>query len=156
MALVYNKLYQSENLASVNIADYIKELSASLVKSYAVNPARVTVSVVQCNVFLSVDLAIPCGMTINELVTNSLKYAFPANRKGLITISLTENEKELQLTVSDDGVGIPADVSLANISTLGIKLVSNLVHDQLGGTLEIERRHGATYQINFPRIKEEK
>jgi two-component sensor histidine kinase len=95
-------------------------------------------------------------MIINELVTNSLKYAFPGNRKGLITISLTENEKGLQLTVGDDGVGIPEGVSLANNSTLGIKLVSNLVRDQLGGILEIDRRHGTAYQINFPRNKEEK
>jgi len=156
MALVYNKLYQSENLASVNMTDYIKELSAGLVKSYAVSPVRVAVNVAQSNVFLNVDSAIPCGMIINELVTNSLKYAFPGNRKGLITISLTENEKGLQLTVGDDGVGIPEGVSLANNSTLGIKLVSNLVRDQLGGILEIDRRHGTAYQINFPRNKEEK
>jgi len=156
MALVYNKLYQSENLASVNMTDYIKELSAGLVKSYAVSPVRVAVNVAQSNVFLNVDSAIPCGMIINELVTNSLKYAFPGNRKGLITISLTENEKGLQLTVGDDGVGIPEGVSLANNSTLGIKLVSNLVRDQLGGTLEIDRRHGTSYQISFPRNKEEK
>jgi len=156
MALVYNKLYQSENLASVNMTDYIKELSAGLVKSYAVSPVRVAVNVAQSNVFLNVDSAIPCGMIINELVTNSLKYAFPGNRKGLITISLTENEKGLQLTVGDDGMGIPEGVSLANNSTLGIKLVSNLVRDQLGGILEIDRRHGTAYQINFPRNKEEK
>jgi PAS domain S-box-containing protein len=156
MSLVYNKLYQSENLASVNMTDYFKELSTGLVKSYAVSPARVTVNVAQSNVFLSVDSAIPCGMIINELVTNSLKYAFPDNRKGLITISLTEDGKGLKLTVSDNGVGIPADVSLSNIPTLGIKLVSNLVRDQLGGTIELDRRHGSTYQINFPRTKEEK
>jgi len=156
MALVYNKLYQSENLASVNMTDYIKELSAGLVKSYAVSPARVAVNVAQSNVFLNVDSAIPCGMIINELVTNSLKYAFPDNRKGRITISLTEEEQGLQLTVGDDGVGIPADVSLANNSTLGIKLVSNLVRDQLGGTIELDRGHGTAYRINFPRNKEEK
>ena len=150
MALVYNKLYQSENLASINMTDYIKELSAGLVKSYAVSPVRVTVNVAPSNVFLDVDLAIPCGMVINELVTNSLKYAFPGNRKGQITISLKENEQGLQLTVRDDGVGIPEDINLANTSTLGIKLVSNLVRDQLGGIIEIDRRHGTTYQINFP------
>jgi hypothetical protein len=105
---------------------------------------------------ISTGTGIAFGMIINELVTNSLKYAFPGNRKGLITISLTENEKGLQLTVGDDGVGIPEGVSLANNSTLGIKLVSNLVRDQLGGTLEIDRRHGTSYQISFPRNKEEK
>jgi PAS domain S-box-containing protein len=156
MALVYNKLYRSENLASINMTEYINELTQGLVKSYAVNPSGITLQVAPGGVFLDVDLAIPCGMVVNELVTNSLKYAFPDNRKGLITVSLTEDDKGLRLTVSDDGVGIPENVSFDNTSTLGIKLVSNLVRDQLGGKMELTRGRGTTVRITFRRVKEEK
>jgi len=156
MSLVYNKLYQSENLASINMTDYLKELTTGLVKSYAVSPSMVTVHVVPGNVFLGVDMAIPCGMVVNELVTNSLKYAFPDNRKGLISILLKEDVKGLELLVSDDGVGIPEDINTAGTSTLGIKLVTNLVQDQLGGKMELDRGQGTTFKITFRRVKEEK
>ena len=157
MALVYNKLYQSVNLAGINMTDYIKELTAGLVKSYAVNPSRVTVKIAPGDVFLDIDMAIPCGMVINELVTNSLKYAFPDNRKGQISVSLQEaaNQK-LELIVSDNGVGIPENVNPDNTSTLGIKLVSNLVRDQLGGKMELVRNQGTVFKITFRRAKEEK
>ena len=157
MALVYNKLYQSENLAGINMTDYIKELTAGLVKSYAVNPSRVTVKIAPGDVLLDVDMAIPCGMVINELVTNSLKYAFPDNRKGQISVSLKEaaNQK-LELIVSDNGAGIPEKIDPDNTSTLGIKLVNNLVRDQLGGKIELDRTRGTIFNITFRRTKEEK
>jgi len=156
MSLVYNKLYQSQNLASIDTTDYIKELTAGIVKSYTVNPSRVTINVAPNNVLLDVDLAIPCGMVVNELVTNSLKYAFPDNRKGQISISLKEDDKGLELVVSDDGVGIPEGINPASTATLGIKLVTNLVQDQLGGEMELDRTHGTTFKITFRRAKEEK
>jgi two-component sensor histidine kinase len=126
MALVYNKLYQSENLAGINMTDYIKELTAGLVKSYAVNPSRVTVKIAPGDVLLDVDMAIPCGMVINELVTNSLKYAFPDNRKGQISVSLKEaaNQK-LELIVSDI---IWCGISLAersNLTALGERFLTS-------------------------------
>jgi PAS domain S-box-containing protein len=157
MALVYNKLYQSENLANINMNDYINELTAGLVKSYASNPDRIAVSTVSTGVYLTVDIAIPCGLVINELVTNSLKYAFPENKTGQISVSLKEDaDNMLVLTVSDNGVGIPNGISLLNNSTLGLKLVGNLVQNQLGGKIELERSHGTTFKITFPRPKEEK
>jgi PAS domain S-box-containing protein len=157
MALVYNKLYQSNNLASIDMTEYIRELTVGLVKSYAVNPSRVTVNLVPGEVFLSVDLAIPCGMVVNELVTNSLKYAFPENRKGQISLSLKENDnREFELVVSDNGLGIPDGIDLENGNTLGLKLVNNLVQNQLGGKIELDRSHGTVYRIIFPRVREEK
>jgi two-component sensor histidine kinase len=96
-------------------------------------------------------------MVINELVTNSLKYAFPDSRKGQIFISLKEEvDHTLELVVSDNGVGIPENINFDNTSTLGIKLVSNLVRDQLGGKMELNRSRGTTVRITFPRVKEEK
>ena len=157
MALVYNKLYRSENLAGIDMTEYINELAQGLVKSYAVSPSRITVQVAPGGVFLEVDLAIPCGMVVNELVTNSLKYAFPDNREGQIFISLKENPDHfLELIVSDDGVGIPENFNPDNTATLGIKLVSNLVRDQLGGKMELTRSPGTTFRITFRRAKEEK
>jgi PAS domain S-box-containing protein len=157
MALVYNKLYRSENLAGIDMTEYINELALGLVKSYAVSPSRITVQVAPGKVFLDVDLAIPCGMVVNELVTNSLKYAFPDNRKGLIFISLKEEVNHtLELVVSDNGVGIPENFNPDNTTTLGIKLVSNLVCDQLGGKMELNRSPGTTFRITFRRAKEEK
>jgi PAS domain S-box-containing protein len=157
MALVYNKLYQSKNLANIPMTDYITELTGGLVKSYAARSSRVTVNVIPGDVSLSVDLAIPCGLVINELVTNAMKYAFPENRKGIINISLKEgNQENLVLTVVDDGVGIPADFDLVNTHTLGLKLVNSLVTDQLGGTIELDRTHGTAFKIVFPGSKEAK
>jgi PAS domain S-box-containing protein len=157
MALVYNKLYQSQNLARIDMGDYIKELTLGLIKSYTTSPYRVTVNIDPSDVSLSVDMAIPCGLVINELVTNSLKYAFPENRTGQIAISLKEgSNQELALTVSDNGVGIPEGINPANTGTLGLKLVVNLVQDQLDGKIEVDRRQGTTYKITFPWSKEEK
>jgi two-component sensor histidine kinase len=157
MALVYNKLYQSQNLARIDMGDYIKELTLGLIKSYTTSPYRVTVNIDPSDVSLSVDMAIPCGLVINELVTNSLKYAFPENRTGQIAISLKEaGNQELTLTVSDNGMGIPEGISPANTGTLGLKLVTNLVQDQLDGKIEVDRRQGTTYKITFPWSKEEK
>jgi len=157
MALVYNKLYQSQNLASIDMADYIKELTAGLIKSYTTGSSRVTASIDPSDVFLGVDMAIPCGLVINELVTNSLKYAFPESRTGQIAISLKENgHQELELVVSDNGVGIPESLNLANTSTLGLKLVTNLVESQLDGKIELDRTQGTRFSITFPGPKEVK
>ena len=146
MSLVYNKLYQSQDVASIDMADYIQELTAGLIRSYTSSPNSVKLNVVSSGVLLGVDTAIPCGLVINELVTNSLKYAFPENRKGQIAVSLTEdNSQELELVVSDDGVGIPDDIDLAESSTLGLKLVGNLVQNQLGGKMELAQRTGNNF-----------
>jgi PAS domain S-box-containing protein len=157
MALVYNKLYLSQDVANINMADYLSELTAGLIRSYASSPNRITVNIVSGGVFLGVDTAIPCGLVVNELVTNSLKYAFPDNKKGQISISLKEDHNhELELIVSDNGIGIPDEFDLVNNSTLGIKLVGNLVQNQLGGKMELVRSNGTAFKIIFHRAKEEK
>jgi len=157
MALVYNKLYQSRNLASIDMSDYIEELTGGLIKSYTHNPDRVTASIDPSDVFLGIDTAIPCGLVINELVTNSLKYAFPENRTGKIAISLKEGgNQELELVVSDNGVGIPEGINMEKSSTLGLKLVTNLVREQLDGKIELDGSQGTTFKITFHRAKEKK
>jgi len=157
MAMVYNELYQSQSLASINMADYIKKLTGGLIKSYTTSPSRVTARIDPSDVFIDVDMAIPCGLVINELVTNSLKYAFPENGTGQITISIKEGgNQELELVVSDNGVGIPEGINPANTDTLGLKLVTDLVQNQLDGKIELDRTQGTTFRITFHQAKEEK
>jgi len=153
MALVYNKLYQSEDLAHVDFREYVGELARNLVHSYKAVSGKVTTSVEGGDVPLEINQAIPCGLVINELITNSLKYAFPKGRDGEIRVSLAENEGEVELTVSDDGVGIPASLDLASSPTLGLRLVGNLV-EQLGGKIELDRTAGARFRITFRKSQE--
>jgi len=153
MALVYNKLYQAEDLAHIDFREYVRELIRNLVPSYRAVAGKVTTSVECGDVSLGVDQAIPCGLVINELITNSLKYAFPSSRGGEIKVSLAENEGEVELTVSDNGVGIPASLDLANSPTLGLRLVGNLV-EQLGGKIELDRTAGTSFKITFRRNRE--
>jgi two-component sensor histidine kinase len=99
--------------------------------------------------WLNIDTVIPCGLIINELFTNSLKYAFPEGRPGLIRISLEPDEDErLVLRVADDGIGLPPDMDIQQTSTLGLLLVNTLVN-QLRGTLTIDRDSGTAYTITF-------
>ena len=105
----------------------------------------------------NIDTAIPCGLIINELVSNALKYAFPENIRGNITIHIFENTpQELTLTVSDDGIGLPEDISMDNAQTLGLRMVNTLTR-QISGHLTIDRETGTTFQICFPQpLTEEK
>jgi len=153
MALVHEKLYQSEDLASIGLDEYIHHVINALFRSYGVNTNKIAAKIDVEAVRLEVDTAIPCGLIINELVSNSLKYAFPEAKKGEIKIMLrSTDENEIQLTISDNGVGIPDDLDLTNTESLGLKLVCILV-DQIGGELEIDRSAGATFRIKFKKIK---
>jgi len=153
MALVYNKLYQAEDLAHIDFGEYVRDLVRNLAPSYKAVSGKVTTSVEGGGVSLGVDQAIPCGLIINELITNSLKYAFPRSRGGEIKVSLAENEGEVELTISDDGAGVPESLDLASSPTLGLRLVGNLV-EQLGGKIELERTAGTSFKITFRRNRE--
>ncbi|MFQ5780578.1 MAG: sensor histidine kinase, partial [Nitrospiria bacterium] len=97
-----------------------------------------------------IDTAIPCGLIINELVSNALKHAFPAGREGEIRIELHSDDSQMHLTVSDNGIGFPKDLDLRNPKSLGLQLVNRLT-DQLKGTLKSERNGGSAWKMTFPR-----
>jgi two-component sensor histidine kinase len=99
---------------------------------------------------VTIDVAIPCGLIVNELVSNALKYAFPKERTGTIVVSLSEERGMLALEVSDDGIGIPETVDIETAPTMGLQLVRSLAH-QLGGTIELQRQSGTRVRISFPR-----
>ncbi|HZV12551.1 MAG TPA: PAS domain-containing protein [Candidatus Kapabacteria bacterium] len=153
MALVHEMLYQSEDLAKIDFDLYIRTIVQQLLESYTTEPDKIDLEVQTNNIHLDVNAAIPCGLIINELVSNSLKYAFPGNRKGKISIVFAKDERGgYCCTVSDNGIGLPNEVDLGHSSTLGLQLVDTLVH-QLGGNIDISRESGTTFRINFSGAK---
>lgn len=151
MALIHEKLYKSENLERIKAADYIRNLVEYLDSTYQAINAKVEIEYNVENLFLNLDSAIPCGLIINELVSNSLKYAFPNNFSGKVLVSLKKSGSEnLVLKVEDNGIGMPAEYSVENSSTLGLQLVSLLTR-QINGELNINRNGGTKVSITFPR-----
>jgi two-component sensor histidine kinase len=149
MAAIHDRLYRSADLASIDFDDYLHALVADLERSYGV-VGRVRVGVGGGKVRLGIDQAIPCGLIVNELVSNSLKHAFPGKRHGRVEVRLRPVEsRRLQLSVSDNGVGLPRAHSLTNASTLGLQLVSDLVA-QLSGEVQLVRQQGTRIRIQFP------
>jgi PAS domain S-box-containing protein len=149
MALVHEKLYQSKSLGAINAAEYIRSLIADLMNSYSLS-TLVDVSVDVDDVSINLDMAIPCGLIINELVTNSLKYAFAGRDTGKLALSLHHRDDHtFVLTVHDDGVGLPADFEARSKASLGMQLVGVLVH-QLGGEMTTGNDAGARFTIVFP------
>ncbi len=148
MALIHEKLYRSSSLAEIDFADYVESLIDELLRMYNVPLGAITITVDIENVQLGVDTAIPCALIINELVSNSLKYAFPDRRPGDVTVALQRTNGAHTLTVGDGGVGFPADVDFRATDSLGMQLVATLV-GQLDGTITLDRTKGTTFIITF-------
>jgi PAS domain S-box-containing protein len=149
MALVHERLYKSKDLANIDFDEYIKYLVQTLFRSYAVNREKIRLKLNIERVMLKIDKAIPCGLIVNELILNSLKYAFADGDKGEIEVSLLFiNENEVELTVSDDGIGIPEGFDFNNSGSLGLKLV-NILTDQIDGKLDLDKSKGTKFQIRF-------
>jgi two-component sensor histidine kinase len=147
MALIHEKLYQSNDISRIDFAEYVRSLTAYLFRSYITGPG-IEISIDIHDVSLGIDMAIPCGLIINELVSNSLKYAFPDRRPGEIDISLAQCDHEYKLTVSDNGTGLPEGMDFRNTPSLGLQLVNTLVH-QLEGNIVLDTSHGTRFVITF-------
>jgi PAS domain S-box-containing protein len=153
MALIHEKLFQSANLARVDAREYVRSLVAALFASYGVNRDRLRVAVEVDDVTLGIDTAVPCGLLINELVSNALKHAFPDPLPGTIEVGLrAEGEGRFRLRVADDGIGMPAGLDVGHPETLGLELVSALVA-QLDGTLEVTRGPGTAFEVRFAEMR---
>ena len=161
MALIHEKLYQAPDLAQINFSEYIKSLVIYLYRSYTIDSAAITIDISVENVFLPIDLAIPCGLIVNELVSNCLKYAFPGGRHGRVTVKFIQKDtpagkagqqgKGYVLHVSDDGVGFPKDFDLSGEETLGLQLVKMLTKELDGDiTYNSSIRAGTAITITFP------
>ncbi len=156
MALIHEKLYQTSNMSRLNFAGYVQELVMNLLHSYDTT-GKVNFRMEIEDVLLNIDTAITLGLSLNEIVSNSLKYAFPGNRTGEIYISLKEQDKDnFKLIISDNGKGLPEDIDYRNTSSLGLQLVNTLI-DQLDGSIELDRTNGTKFTILFsaPSEKEE-
>lgn len=145
MAMIHEHLYRSESLASINFRDYVERLVEDIIISHGTGIMKV---IEVDDIKPDIDTAIPLGLIINELVTNSVKYAFP-DGTGTVTVRIRSHDDEVSLVVADDGVGLPEDIEPENTDTLGLSLVSILTA-QLDGTLTIRRDHGTEFRISFP------
>jgi len=149
MALVHQHLYQAENLASIDFGTYLDSLAASLLRSYGVDPQRIQFTSTAEHVFLSVDTAVPCGLLVNELLSNALKHAFPPGQAGHLWVTLRRAaDGQLRLTVRDDGVGLPEGVDVQTTSSFGMRLVG-LLAQQLRATVALERHPGTSVTLTF-------
>ncbi len=151
MALIHEKLYGSQDLAQIDFAEYVRNLATFLFRSYQIYADTVKLDVVaDAPVRLTIDTAIPCGLIVNELISNALKHAFPQRRGGTIRVTLGKlDDGKLRLRVSDDGVGLAQTIDVAQTQSLGLQLVKTLV-DQLGGTLDVTRNGGTQFTMLLP------
>lgn len=157
MALVHERFYQSDELSEIDFATYIEKLCQFLYQSYGDKTGRIEVQITGDRIGLDMDTAMPCGLLVNEIVSNAYKYAFPGNENGKILIELRRLNGHMQLTVNDNGIGFPEDFDFEKSESLGMQLIQALTN-QLDGELKVMREKGTSFQISFPypKIIEEK
>jgi len=149
MSMVHEQLYASAEMGAVRAQGYLENVVFSLVRSYSISAQRIAVQVDAGEIFLNMDESIPCGLIVNELVSNAMKHAF-ADKNGEIKVSLTMPDDEHRLLrVYDNGCGLPPDLDIRESKTLGLQLVNTLA-EQLGGELTINCEHGTNVRILFP------
>jgi two-component sensor histidine kinase len=150
IALVHERLSKSDDLGSVDFPGYARNLAEQLIRSYFPDSQDIQIRFDLAPIPMRLKTAIPCGLIINELVTNSLRYAFPDRRQGEILIRFGQlDEHNFRLTVRDNGVGLPKGLDFKNTSTLGLTLVTGLA-EQLGGTIAMQNQDGTEFNISFP------
>ncbi|AKB31881.1 sensory transduction histidine kinase [Methanosarcina siciliae HI350] len=170
MALIHEELYRGGGFETLNFSPYIQELAENLLLTYSLGDTEITLSTdLEEDLFFDIDTAVPLGMIVNELVSNSLKHAFPDRRKGKIRIKLSREENEecmknitgeckstsFTLTVSDDGVGIPENLDIEELDSLGFQLVTSLA-DQLDGEFELKKDNGTEFTMRFTVTEKDK
>ena len=148
MSMIHETLYRSDNLSSIDMQDYLSKLGRTIIQSHRISN-NVTLKIEAENIMLNDKQASSLGLIVNELITNSLKYAF-SNDKGEIVLELkTDNEDMFELIVSDNGVGIPEGFSLKNADSLGLQLVESIAERQLDGSVDIKNENGTKFTIRF-------
>ncbi len=157
MAMIHEKLYQSNDFTSIQFADYIERLVSELFYSYQVNRELIKPVMKVGDIVLNIETAIPCGLIISELISNSLKHAFPQGNEGEVIISLQPvdtngDEGKYELIVSDSGIGFPEDLDFRDTGSLGLQLVNTLVH-QIDGEIELDNSNGTEFKIIFQALE---
>ncbi len=150
MSLIHSQLYEGRDLAEINMKGFIDQLLGQLLQSYPIGDTRITRVVRVDDYPFPLSTAVPVGLIINELLSNALKHAFYGRGEGEVEVSLTASEGgRINLTVSDDGVGLPPGFDINESKTLGLRLVKILAEDQLQGTLKVTSDGGTTFRIEF-------
>ncbi len=152
MALVHEKLYNSRDFSGIDLAGYMRSLSQELLQSHKINLGEIDLTIQTDGVVrVNIIKAIPCGLILNELISNALKHAFPGDGPGEIKIIIRETkDTEIEIVVRDNGVGLPDDVDIHAPRSLGLDLVNGLVKNQLDGQIEVRRDKGTEFRIKFP------
>jgi|GEM_PF-5396959 len=152
ISLVHQMLYSNNDLSKISMPDYINELTDLIMKGFGpANRGEITtdLNINECKLLL--DTAIPFGLIINELITNSLKYAFPNNRKGAITMTLRTDGKDIiDFTYTDNGIGLPDGFDFRNQNSLGLDLIFSIGEEQMSGKIVMENRNGVYFNLQFP------
>ena len=153
MALIHERLYQSRDLAHIDFAEYINIVTREIYQTYHCDPNQVALQIDAEKILLGIEKAIPCGLIVNELISNAIKHAFPKKTKkgGEISITLKERNNIVNLTISDNGVGIPDSIDIEKVDSVGLKLVHRLTETQLKGDIQLNRMKGTTYTVTFHR-----
>jgi PAS domain S-box-containing protein len=150
MALIHELLYQSKDFSAIDLGEYISNLAQYLFDSYVVERERVSLNIDAGNIYLDINRAVPCGLVINELISNSLKHGFPHGRSGEISVLVSSDGGRITLQVADNGIGMPAGLDLGNTETLGLQLV-NLLAKQLMGRISFDGgKSGSLAVMSFP------
>jgi PAS domain S-box-containing protein len=153
MSLVHEKLYKSRNLSKIDLAGYIQSLAVHLLHVYLVDHEQVRLETEFEDVALDINSAIPCGLILNELISNALKHAFPNGRTGVIRIGLRRGTGgAVELRVADDGVGFPPESDFREAESFGLQIVNLLVH-QLEAAIDLDRTNGAAFTVTFRELK---
>ncbi|MCA9970036.1 MAG: GAF domain-containing protein, partial [Anaerolineales bacterium] len=154
MALIHEKLYQSRNLAHINLAEYVEDLTSHLFRSYSAAARGIQLDVDVADIHLGINTAVPCGLLLNELVSNALKHAFPGGRNGRIWLrAWLDDVDRMHLQVGDDGIGFSETVDFRHSPSLGLQLVNTLV-GQLDGDIQLLRHPTTTFNMQFTLPKE--
>lgn len=148
MAFIHESLYQNKDFSQINFSEYIITLVKNLFYSFEANQQKIKTNFDIDTIFLNLDLSIPCGLIMNELVSNALKYAFEGGREGTVFIKLKKEKGKIRMVVADNGKGIPENIDFRNTETLGLQLVTTLT-EQINGSISMDRNKGTTFEIIF-------
>ena len=153
ISLIHENLYNTTDFTSIDFEKYIRQFAVHLFQTYDVSYNRCKLTINIKNIFIGIDLAIPCGLIINEVLTNSLIHAFPHNVSGEISIDMfLDKENKYVLILKDNGIGMPEDIYIKEAKTMGLQLINTLC-TQIGGKIEIDRKIGTQYKITFPSLQ---
>jgi two-component sensor histidine kinase len=152
MALIHERLYKSSDLKKLDFSEYITSLATELFHTYVADPSLIKLQINVENIFLDINTAIPLGLIVNELITNSLKHAFPNGRKGEINVEFHEKGENCEFIVKDNGIGFPKDIDYKKTDSLGLQIVTNLTN-QIDGKIELNMKNGTEFKINFKEVE---